>query len=314
MTQRRLGRSELSFEPLVFGGNVFGWTIEEADAFRVLDAFVDEGFTAIDTSNSYGKGKSETILGNWLKARGNRDKVLVFTKVGSEMLVPEDKGLSAAYIARAVDESLKRLQTDHIDLYQSHWPDPNTPQAETLEAFDRLVKAGKVRTIGSSNHTAEMHEEAERISAEKGLARYESEQPEYNLYARERFEGPLQQFCVAHEIGVIPYFSLAAGFLTGKYRSEADFGKSPRGARMGRYLDARGLAILAAMDKVAAETGASLAEIALAWLNAQPGVTAPIASATSVEQLQSLARGARLTLSAEQVQALTDAGKQAEAV
>jgi aryl-alcohol dehydrogenase-like predicted oxidoreductase len=280
----------------------------------VLDVFLDEGFTAIDTSNSYGKGKSETILGNWMKARGNRDKVLVFTKVGSEMLAPEDKGLSAGYIARAVDESLRRLQTDHVDLYQSHWPDPNTPQAETLEAFDRLVKAGKVRTIGSSNHTAEMHEEAERISAEKGLVRYESEQPEYNLYARERFEGKLQDFCVAHEIGVIPYFSLAAGFLTGKYRSEADFGKSPRGARMGRYLDARGLSILSAMDRVSAETGASLAEIALAWLNAQPGVTAPIASATSVDQLRSLARGARLELSAEQVKLLTEAGRQAEAV
>ncbi|HVW92821.1 MAG TPA: aldo/keto reductase [Devosia sp.] len=314
MTQRRLGRSELSFEPLVFGGNVFGWTLEEADAFKVLDAFVDEGFTAIDTSNSYGKGKSETMLGHWIKARGNRDKVLVFTKVGSEMLAPEDKGLSAAYIARAVEESLSRLGTDHIDLYQAHWPDPNTPQAETLEAFDRLVKAGKVRTIGASNHTAEMHEEAERISAEKGLARYESEQPEYNLYARERFEGKLQDFCIRHEVGVIPYFSLAAGFLTGKYRSEADFGKSPRGARMGRYLDARGKAILAAMDRVSAETGASLAEIALAWLIAQPGVTAPIASATSVEQLRSLARGARLELSAEQLRALTEAGKQTEAV
>ena len=314
MTQRRLGRSELSFEPLVFGGNVFGWTLEEADAFKVLDAFVDEGFTAIDTSNSYGKGKSETILGRWIKARGNRDKVLVFTKVGSEMLAPEDKGLSAAYIARAVEESLSRLGTDYIDLYQAHWPDPNTPQAETLEAFDRLVKAGKVRTIGASNHTAEMHEEAERISAEKGLARYESEQPEYNLYVRERFEGKLQDFCIRHEVGVIPYFSLAAGFLTGKYRSEADFGKSPRGARMGRYLDARGKAILAAMDRVSAETGASLAEIALAWLIAQPGVTAPIASATSVEQLRSLARGARLELSAEQLRALTEAGKQTEAV
>jgi len=308
MTQRRLGRTDLSFEPLVFGGNVFGWTLDEADTFTVLDAFVEEGFTAIDTANVYGKGKSETILGNWMKARGNRNRVLVFTKLGSEM-APGESGLTAAYMVKAVEESLKRLQTDHIDLYQSHRPDPATPQAETLEAYDRLVKAGKVRAIGASNFSAAQHAEANQISTERHLVRYNSEQPEYNLYARSSFEGALQDFCVEHEIGVIPYFSLAAGFLTGKYRSEADFGKSPRGARMGKYLDAKGKAILAAMDKVAAETGAVLAEIALAWLNAQPGITAPIASATSVEQLKSLAKGARLTLSAGQIEALTAAGR-----
>jgi aryl-alcohol dehydrogenase-like predicted oxidoreductase len=308
MTQRRLGRTDISFEPLVFGGNVLGWTIEEDVAFRVLDAFLDEGFAAVDTADVYGKGKSETILGNWMKARKNRNNVLVFTKLGSEM-GPGERGLSAKYMVQAVDASLRRLQTDHIDLYQSHRPDADTPQAETLEAYDRLVKAGKVRAIGSSNFSAAQEVEAAGISRERKLVRYESEQPEYNLYARERYEGALQDFCVANEVGVIPYFSLAAGFLTGKYRSEADFNKSPRGARMGKYLDAKGLRILAAMDKVAAETGASLAEIALSWLSAQPGIAAPIASATSVEQLQSLARGVRLSLTEAQLAALTEAGK-----
>ena len=281
MSKRQLGRTNLSFEPLGFGANVLGWTLDDAAAFTVLDAFLAEGFTAIDTADVYGKGKSETILGNWMKARGNRDKVLVFTKVGSEMTLPTEKGLSAKWIVAEVEQSLKRLQTDFIDLYQSHRPDAETPQAETLEAYDRLVKAGKVRWNGASNFSAEQHAEAEKVSASHGWASYQSEQPEYNLYARERYEGSLQDFCVGHQIGVIPYFSLAAGFLTGKYRSEADFGQSPRGARMGHYLDAKGLRILAAMDKVAAETGAKLAEIALAWLVAQPGVTAPIASATS---------------------------------
>ena len=308
MTRRRLGRSDLMFEPLVFGGNVFGWTLDESAAFAVLDAFLDAGFTAIDTADVYGKGKSEIIVGNWMKARGNRDRVLVFTKLGSEM-APGEKGLSARYMVEAVEKSLRRLATDRIDLYQSHRPDPETPHEETLEAYDRLVKAGKVRFIGASNFSAGQHAEAARISAARHLVRYESEQPEYNLYVRDRFEGPLQNFCVEHEIGVIPYFSLAAGFLTGKYRSEADFGKSPRGGRMGRYLDAKGTAILAAMDQVSQETGASLAEIALAWLNAQSGVTAPIASATSVAQLQSLIKGARLELSKPQLDALTAAGK-----
>ena len=307
MTQRRLGRSEIFIEPLVFGGNVFGWTLPEARAFQVLDAFVAEGFTAIDTANVYGKGTSETIVGRWLKARGNRDGVHIFTKVGSEM-APGERGLRRDYIVRAVEESLVRLQTDYIDLYQSHRPDADTPQEETLAAYDELIRAGKVRAIGSSNFSADQLGEALRISAERDLPRYESEQPEYNLYARDSFEGPLRDLCIREEVGVVPYFSLAAGFLTGKYRSEADFDKSPRGARMGRYLDDRGRAILAAMDLVAERTGAGHAEIALAWLIAQPGVTAPIASATSVEQVASLARGARLELGAAEIGELNDAG------
>lgn len=308
MSRRPLGRSEIILEPLVFGGNVLGWTLDEADAFTVLDALLEQGFNAIDTSNTYGKGLSEEILGKWMKARHNRDAVLIFTKLGSEM-APGEKGLKPDYVRTAIEASLKRLGTDYIDLYQCHRPDPDTPIEETLGALDELVRGGRVRVIGTSNYTAAMLEEAEHLSVIKTLTRFESEQPEYNLYARERFEGPLQDFCVAHGVGVLPYYSLAAGFLTGKYRSEADFSKSPRGARMGKYLDAKGMAILAALDQTARETGASPAEISLAWLVAQPGVTAPIASATSLKQLESLARGVRLTLSPEQLQRLTDAGK-----
>ncbi len=308
MTKRRLGRTDLHFEPLVFGGNVLGWTIDEAQAFTVLDAYADNGFTAIDTSDSYGKGKSETILGNWMKARGNRDRVLVFTKVGSDMGQGK-RDLSANWIVEEVENSLRRLQVDYIDLYQSHWADPTVSHEETLGAYARLVEAGKVRWIGSSNYTAEMHAEADAISKAHDWPRYESEQPEYNLYARESFEGPLQDYCVKHEIGVITYFSLAAGFLTGKYRSEADFSKSARGARMDKYLNDKGYRILAALDQVSADHRAKPAEVALAWVAAQPGVTAPIASATSVEQVASLAKGARLTLSSRDLALLEAAGK-----
>lgn len=308
MDKRPLGRSGIDIEPLVFGGNVFGWTLPEDKAFGVLDAFLDHGFTAIDTADVYGTGKSETIIGNWLKARGNRDQVHIFTKLGSEM-APDKKGLKAEYVKQAVEASLKRLQTDYIDLYQAHRPDPDTPHEESLEAFDRLIRAGKVRAIGSSNFTAEMIREAIDTAIIKSLPRYESEQPEYNLYSRETFEGPLQDIAVKEEIGIIPYFSLAAGFLTGKYRSAADFGKSPRGPRMEKYLDAKGKRILAALDQVSASTGATPAEISLAWLAAQPGITAPIASATSVEQVASLAKGVRLKLSDADLKALTAAGR-----
>ena len=308
MTKRRLGRTDLHFEPLVFGCNVLGWTLDEARAFTVLDAYVDAGFTAIDTSDSYGKGASETILGNWMKARGNRDRVLVFTKVGSDM-GQGHRDLSAKWIEEEVNASLRRLQVDHIDLYQSHWPDPNVSHEETLGAYARLVEAGKVRWIGASNYTAQMHEEADAVSAAHGWPRYESEQPEYNLYSRSSFEGPLQDYCVKHDIGVITYFSLAAGFLTGKYRSAADFGKSPRGARMERYLDDKGHRILSVLDEISANHHAQPAEVALAWVSAQPGVTAPIASATSIEQVASLARGAQLTLSSRDLAMLEEAGK-----
>ena len=308
MDRRPLGRSELVIEPLVFGGNVFGWTVDQETGFAVLDAFVGEGFTAIDTADVYGKGKSETMIGEWLKARGNRQDVHIFTKLGSEM-APDKKGLKAAYVKQAVEDSLKRLQTDYIDLYQSHRPDPETPHEETLEAFDVLIRSGKVRVIGSSNFTPQMIREAHEIAVVKSLPRYETEQPEYNLYDRTTFEGELQDLAIKEEIGIIPYFSLAAGFLTGKYRSAEDFSKSPRGTRMERYLNPKGFRILAALDAVGKANDTTPAEVSLAWLVAQPGVTAPIASATSVEQLKSLAKGVRLKLSDEDLKVLTEAGK-----
>ncbi|MDR3508473.1 MAG: aldo/keto reductase, partial [Caulobacteraceae bacterium] len=291
MEKRDIGRSGLSIAPLMLGGNVFGWTADAPTSFAILDAFVDGGFTAIDTADVYSRwvpghvgGESETVLGQWLAARGGRDKVVIATKLGMDM-GGEDKGLSAAYMVRAVEASLRRLQTDYIDLYQSHRDDEATPLDETLEAYDRLIKAGKVRAIGASNYNAQRLGEALKISADKGLPRYDSLQPLYNLYDRAEFEGALQDLCVAQNVGVISYYGLASGFLTGKYRSEADFGKSPRGGTAKRYLNDRGLAILAALDLVAANQGATLAQVALAWLIAQPGVTAPIVSATSLEQL-----------------------------
>ncbi len=308
MTKRRLGRTELFIDPLVFGCNVLGWTLEESAAHTVLDAFVGEGLTAFDTADSYGKGKSETILGNWIKARGNRDKVLVFTKVGSDM-GQGHRDLSAKWIEAEVDASLKRLQTDYIDLYQTHWPDPNTPQEETLAALDRVVKAGKVRYIGSSNQDTALLTEALAISKANGFARYETIQNEFNLYDRAGFE-QVQATCVKEEVSGIGYFSLARGFLSGKYRTPADAQKSPRGqAVVDKYFNPKGFRILDALDAVGKRTGASAAEVNLAWIAAQPAVGAPIASATSVEQVQSLARGARLTLSADDLAALTDAGK-----
>lgn len=308
MTARRLGRTDLTIEPLIFGCNVLGWTLEEAAAYRVLDAYLDAGFAALDTSDSYGKGKSETIIGNWMAARGNRARVLVFTKVGSDM-GQGHRDLSAKWIEEEVEASLRRLKTDHIDLYQSHWPDPQTPQEETLEAFDRLIKAGKVRWIGSSNQDTAVLSEALAISARKGLARYQTVQNEFNLYDRAAFEA-VQDICVREEVSGIGYFSLARGFLAGKYRRPEDADKSPRGkAAVDKYLNDKGRRILAALDAVSARTGASLPAIAIAWIAAQPGVAGAIASATSVEQLASLTEGARLTLSADDLEQLTQAGK-----
>lgn len=309
MPQRRLGRTDLSIDPLIFGCNVLGWTLEEADAFRVLDAYIDAGFAAVDTSDSYGKGKSETIIGNWMKARGNRDRVLVFTKVGSDM-GQGHRDLSPKWIVEEVEASLKRLGTDRIDLYQSHWPDPHTPQEATLEAFDRLVKAGKVRWIGSSNQDASLLGEALAISKRKDIARYETVQNKYNLVDREAFEGPVQDICVKDEVSGIGYSSLASGFLSGKYRSSADADKSPRGKGVvDRYLNDKGQRVLEAVEAVSQRRGTTPAAIAIAWIAAQPGVGAAIASATSLEQLKSLADGARMTLSDDDVKELTEAGK-----
>ncbi|MBK8082572.1 MAG: aldo/keto reductase [Devosia sp.] len=314
MTKRRLGRSELFIEPLVLGTNVVGWTADERTSFAIFDAYLSEGFNAIDTADSYSRwvpgndSESEKIIGRWMQARGNRDKVLVFTKVGSDM-GQGHRDLSAKWIEAEVEASLKRLQTDYIDLYQSHWPDPNTPQEETLRAHDRLVQAGKVRVIGTSNHDATLLTEALDISRREGLARYETLQNEFNLYSRDTFEGPVQDICVREQISGIHYFGLAAGFLTGKYRNAADAQKSPRGKGVvDKYLNPKGLRILAALDAVAARTGAVPSEIALAWVAAQPGVAAPIASATTVEQVKSLARATRLSLSAEDVAELNATG------
>ncbi len=317
MQKRPLGRSRMTIAPLVFGGNVFGWTADEATSFRLLDAFVDHGFDAIDTADVYSSwvpgnkgGESETVIGNWLKARpGVREKVKIFTKVGSDLGQPGKKGLSERWILQAADESLARLGIETIDLYFSHWPDASVSQEETLGAYAKLIAAGKVRAIGVSNVDANQLGEALRISAEKGLPRYEVLQPEYNLYARSTFEGALQQLCVADDIGVVTYFSLASGFLTGKYRSEADFGKSPRGGGMGDYFNDRGRAVLAALDGVAASHNATPAAVALAWLMAQPGVTAPIASATRLDQFEGLARAAELVLSPEDLARLDQSGR-----
>lgn len=303
MTKRRIGRSDLHVHPFCFGGNVFGWTADEATSFRLLDAFVDHGFEFIDTADVYSVwvpghtgGESETVLGNWFKRSGKRDKIVLATKVGFI------KGLKPDYIRQAVEDSLKRLQTDRIDLYQSHKDDPDTPLSETLGAYDDLVKAGKVRVIGASNYSAARLKEALDVSANNGLPRYECMQPEYNLVERKVFEGELQDLCVKEQIGVIPFFSLAAGFLTGKYRSEADLGKSVRGPRTaGKYLKTNGPKVLAALDSVAAAHKATCAQVALAWIMARMGLTAPIASATTVGQLEELLGAAKLSLTAADI-------------
>lgn len=306
MDRRRLGQTDLTTAPVVFGGNVLGWTVDEAQGFSVLDAFMDHGFNAIDTADVYSRwapgnagGESEAMIGRWLKARpGMRDRVTIFTKVGSDLGHPGEKGLSARWIVQAVERSLQRLGTDVIDLYFSHWPDPDTPQEETLGAFDTLLKAGKLRAIGASNQDAAMLRDALDLSA-KGLPRYQVLQPEYNLHDRPGFEGPLQQLCLREGVGVVTYFSLASGFLSGKYRSAADLSQSVRGEDVGKYMTPRGLALLDALHAVADRHAAKPAEVALAWLMAQPAVTAPIASATKVAHVESFARAAGLCLSPE---------------
>ncbi len=304
MKKRTLGRSGLEIAPLVFGGNVFGWTVDEKGSFTILDAFLDAGFDCVDTADVYSKwaagnkgGESETIIGKWFKARGNRAKVILATKCGMEM-APDKKGLSKAYIMRAVEDSLKRLQTDYIDLYQSHRDDPDTPIEETLEAHAALVKAGKVRAIGASNYSAARLKVSLDASAKAGIPRYETLQPHYNLCDRKDFEGEVQDLCVKEGVGVIPYYSLASGFLTGKYRSEADLGTKARAAGVRKYVNERGFGILKALDGVAERHKATQAQVALAWMLAQPAISAPIASATTTAQLTDILKCASLKLSA----------------
>ena len=310
MTTRNLGSSSLKVSPLCLGGNVFGWSADEKASFAVLDALVAAGFNFVDTADVYSRwapghqgGESETIIGNWLKRTGNRSKVIIATKVGMEM-GPNDKGLSKAYIFRAVERSLQRLQTDYIDLYQSHQDDQSTPLEETLDAYAQLIKQGKVRVIGASNYTAERLAAALEVSERHGLPRYESLQPHYNLCERARYEAALEPLCLEKKLGVIPYYALASGFLTGKYRSEADLSKSPRGPGVKKYLNERGFRILAALDQVAQNLHATPGKVALAWLLARPSITAPIASATSVEQLHDLVDATTLKLDAGSIEML----------
>jgi aryl-alcohol dehydrogenase-like predicted oxidoreductase len=305
LEKRRLGRTDLAIAPLVLGGNVFGWTADEKTSFALLDRFVEAGLNCVDTADAYSRwapgnkgGESETIIGKWMKSRRTRDSVVVVTKVGSDMGQGK-KDLSAAYIERAVEASLKRLQVEAIDLYLSHWPDPATPYEETLGAYAELLKSGKVRHVGCSNLDAGQLTAALSVASQRGLPRYEVLQPEYNLYDRAGFEGPRAELCRRENIGVITYFSLAKGFLSGKYRSEADLGKSPRGEGVRAYLNPRGRRILAALEAVSSRHSAAFSEVALAWAMTRPGVTAPIASATSLDQMESLIRSVTLKLTAE---------------
>jgi aryl-alcohol dehydrogenase-like predicted oxidoreductase len=314
MELRALGRSGIKVPPVVFGGNVFGWTADQAMSFRLLDACLESGLVAIDTADVYSYwvpghkgGESEAVIGAWLKARpGARDKVLILTKCGMEM-PGQGKGLSPAWIATSVEASLRRMGIDRIDLFQSHRDDESVPLEDTLGAYQRLIQAGKIRAIGASNYSAPRLKAALEASARHGLPRYESLQPHYNLMER-GIEADLVPLCVEQGVGIIPYYSLAAGFLTGKYRSEADLSKSPRGARgMARYLDARGMRVLAALDEAAARHKATPAQVALAWQLAKPGITAPIASATGLEQFADLVKAASLRLDPATVAALDQA-------
>lgn len=315
MQLRALGRSGLKTAPLVFGGNVFGWTADEATSFSLLDAWLDAGFNMVDTADVYSSwvsghvgGESETVIGKWLKATGKRDRVILATKLGKPVGA-RLKGLSRAYMKQAVEASLRRLQTDYIDLYQAHEDDASTPLEETLGAFADLIKEGKVRAIGASNYTAERFEAALNVSEKLGLPRYESLQPEYNLYDRQGFEARMQTLCVQKQVGVINYYGLAAGFLSGKYRSEKDLQGRARGVRIIEkgYMGPRGMRILAALDSVAQKLNTTPAAVTLAWELAQPGITAPIVSATSLTQLHELVQAAALKLGQDDMDLLTRA-------
>jgi len=310
---RRLGNSGLTVSPIALGGNVFGWTADEPTSFKILDSFVSSGFNFIDTADMYSTwaprnkgGESETIIGRWLKQSGKRDQVVIATKVGKPM-GPDRRGLSRAYIHGAVQASLQRLQTDYIDLYQSHEDDLKTPLEETLEAYEELIEQGRVRAIGASNYTADRLSKALQVSKEQSLPRYESLQPLYNLYERSEFEGPLEQLCVKEGLGVIGYYSLANGFLTGKYRTEKDLSQSPRGSHVKEYMNPRGFRILEALDRVAERYHSTPTRIALAWLIARPSVTAPIASSTNLNQLKDILESTRVNLDQASVEELNKA-------
>jgi len=313
MNKGKLGRSGLEISPLVFGGNVIGWTADEATSFKLLDEFVGAGFNAIDTADYYSRwapgnhgGESETIIGKWLKRRGNRDKVIIATKVGLEM-GPGKKGLSRSRILGGAEESLQRLQTDYIDLYQSHTDDAETPFEETLGAYAELMQQGKVRAIGASNHGAERLAKALAASKQSGLPRYESLQPPYNLYERATYEAQLEPLCQKEGLGVINYYPLASGFLTGKYRSEADLARRARGPFVKKYLNARGFKILQALDQVAKNYSSTPARVSLAWLLARPSITAPIVSATNLEQLKDVMEATKLELDRSAIEFLDQA-------
>ena len=309
MIKRILGSTGITIASIVLGGNVFGWTIDEKTSFEVLDAFVDHGFDAIDTADCYSNwvpgnqgGESETIIGKWLKARpGVRDKVKIITRVGSDLGTPGQKGLSERWLLQAVEGSLSRLGIEQIDVYFSHWPDPSVGYEETLTAYDKLLKAGKIKAIGASNYDATLLKTALEVAKANGLPAYQVLEPEYNLYDRAAFDGALRNLCIVENIGVITYYSLASGFLSGKYRSEADLGKSQRGQGIAKYMTARDQAILKALDEVSAEHGVEPAQIALAWLIAREGLIAPTASATRVAHVEGFARAASLQLSVDQI-------------
>jgi aryl-alcohol dehydrogenase-like predicted oxidoreductase len=315
MDMRRLGKTEISIAPIVFGGNVFGWTADEKTSYDILDAFFGAGFNTIDTADVYSAwvpgnkgGDSEEIIGKWLKkGTVSRDKAIIITKVGSDM--GQGKTLKAAYILKAVEDSLRRLQTDYIDVYLSHWPDAETSHEESLGAYAKLKEQGKIRSFGCSNYDAALLQASLDAADKAGLPRYDVLQPEYNLYDRASFEGPLADLCVKEDIGVITYFSLASGFLSGKYRTKADTEGRAREGRVAQYLNDKGMRILAALDTVSKETGGKPAEVALAWLLRKKGVTAPIASATSLSQLDALINSAKLDLSAEAMRLLDKAGE-----
>ena len=314
MNRKQLGKSDLHVSPICLGGNVFGWTIDESASFQVLDAFVEAGCNFIDTADVYSRwkpgnkgGESETIIGNWLKRSGGREKVVIATKVGSDMGKGEGKTLRKDYILKEADESLKRLQTDYIDLYQTHYDDTSLPVEEALEAYHQLVKMGKVISIGTSNMSAERLLQSLEVSERDGFPRYQTLQPEYNLYDRQDFEENYQQICLDNNVDVINYYSLASGFLTGKYRNENDLNKSQRGQGIKKYLNERGFKILSALDEVAERYHTTPATVSLAWLMVQPAVVAPIASATSIQQLQSLTAAAELQLDKDALDLLTSA-------